>query len=112
MNYKQHSLSTISKSVRKYTRALLISSLNFFFFFFSLLKSELERKIRANDREYNLSFKYAVSIHWRSDSFCCSVWFFRELRCKPPHLTQGRHSLLFILRISHTHVQMFEADFV
>lgn len=24
---------------------------------------EVERKIRANDREYNLSFKYAVSIH-------------------------------------------------
>lgn len=30
---------------------------------FSLFKSELERKIRANDREYNLSFKYAVSVH-------------------------------------------------
>lgn len=35
--------------------------------FFSLLKSELERKIRANNREYNLSFKYAVSI----DAWCC-----------------------------------------
>lgn len=31
-------------------------------FFFSSFK-EVERKIRANDREYNLSFKYAVSIH-------------------------------------------------
>lgn len=25
--------------------------------------SEVERKLRANDREYNLSFKYAVSIN-------------------------------------------------
>lgn len=30
--------------------------------FFSSFK-EVERKIRANDREYNLSFKYTVSIH-------------------------------------------------
>lgn len=27
-----------------------------------LFKSESERKLRANDREYNCSFKYAVSI--------------------------------------------------
>lgn len=39
----------------------------------------------------------------RPDSCCCcSVWFFRDLLYKPPHLTQGRRSLLFILRISHT----------
>ena len=25
--------------------------------------SEVERKLRANDRDYNLSFKYAVSIN-------------------------------------------------
>lgn len=33
----------------------------FCFFIFVFSFAELERKIRANDREYNLSFKYAVS---------------------------------------------------
>ena len=29
----------------------------------SLFFSETERRIRANDAEYNASFKYAVSLH-------------------------------------------------
>lgn len=43
-----------------------------------LFKSESERKLRANDREYNCSFKYAVSISVLVSSllsFLCSQHF-------------------------------------
>ena len=54
----------------------------------SLSLSELERKLRANDREYNLSFKYAVSlvecvckckpsiVILRGKSSAVCVWYF------------------------------------